>query len=87
MNTTVRRFLYILYFFYFGILLTGRGSQSWTMLQGQSTLLDVKNAFDAMRVYAPEGSSVQSGDQFMITEDSIQVVDLIVVRSFPLSFL
>jgi hypothetical protein len=57
------------------------------VLQGQSTLLDVKNAFDAMRVYAPDGSSVQFGDQFMITEDSIQVVDLIVVHSFPLSFL
>ena len=42
--------------------------------------MNVKNAFAASSVYAPTGGSVQPGDQFMITEDSIQVVDLVIVR-------
>jgi hypothetical protein len=36
--------------------------------------------------YAADGSSVVSGDQFMVTEDSIQVIDLQVV-SLPLPLL
>lgn len=48
---------------------------------GTTTLLNVKNAFSAKSTYAPEGGSIQPGDQFMITEDSIQVIDLRIVSS------
>ena len=50
-------------------------------LQGTTTLLQARAAFQADSVYGgPEGGSLQSGGQFMITEDSIQVVDLLIVR-------
>ncbi|KAI0696184.1 multicopper oxidase 2A [Cytidiella melzeri] len=51
---------------------------SWLPLQGTSTLENVRNAFAKSTTYAPDGGSVQPGDQFMITEDSWQVVDLII---------
>ncbi|KAL4246950.1 multicopper oxidase family protein [Abortiporus biennis] len=47
---------------------------SWEPLTGTSTLLSVRNA---PTTFAPEGSSL-NGDQFIITEDSIQTVDLII---------
>lgn len=41
--------------------------------------MQVRNAGLSNTTYAAAGSSVQPGDQFMITEDSIQVVDLLIV--------
>ncbi|TCD62838.1 hypothetical protein EIP91_006351 [Steccherinum ochraceum] len=51
---------------------------SWEPLQGTSTFLSVRNAGLAGSMYAPVGSSLQSPDQLLLTEDSIQVVDLLV---------
>jgi hypothetical protein len=50
---------------------------SWEPLSGTTTLLSVqKNATG----YAPVGESISAGDQLFWTEDSIQVLDFIVVR-------
>ncbi|KAI0338648.1 multicopper oxidase 2A [Trametopsis cervina] len=51
---------------------------SWNPLQGTTTLLNVRNAVLASSTYAPVGGSVQADDQFMVTEDSVQVVDLLI---------
>ena len=53
-------------------------STSWVPLKGTTTLLDVYNN---KGTYAPNGGSIQPTDQFMITEDDIQVVDLLIVSS------
>ncbi len=60
--------------------------QSWVPLSGTTTLLNVRNAFAGGSSYAPSGGSIQPGDQFMITEDSIQVVDLLIVSSSGWTF-
>ncbi|GJE96135.1 multicopper oxidase [Phanerochaete sordida] len=49
----------------------------WSPLSGTSTLLQIVNSDGS---YAPEGASIQSTNQFMITEDDIQVVDLLLVN-------
>ena len=54
--------------------------QTWQPLSGTSTLLQVVDASKNHTAYAPQGSSIQSRDQFIITEDSIEVVDLLLVR-------
>jgi len=46
---------------------------SWSPLSGESTLLAVRNNPQG---YAPVGSSIANGTQLIITEDSIQVLDL-----------
>ncbi|THH26893.1 hypothetical protein EUX98_g7295 [Antrodiella citrinella] len=51
---------------------------SWEPLTDTSTYMHVRNAGLDNSTYAPTGSSLQPGDQLMITEDSIQVVDLII---------
>ncbi|KAI0069818.1 Cupredoxin [Panus rudis PR-1116 ss-1] len=48
---------------------------SWEPLVGTSTLLTVHQDGAS---YAPEGGSLQNSTQFMITEDTIQTVDLII---------
>ncbi|KAI0092237.1 multicopper oxidase 2A [Irpex rosettiformis] len=61
-----------------GRFLAFMSGTSWSPLSGNTTLLNVRNAFIASTTYASTGGSVQPGDQFMITEDSIEVVDLII---------
>jgi len=46
---------------------------SWEPLKGNTTLLSARSNPNG---YAATGGAIASGDQFMITEDSIQVVDL-----------
>jgi len=53
-------------------------STSWSPLQGTTTLLQARAALQAGGVYGTEGGSLQSGQQFMVTEDSVQVVDLLI---------
>jgi hypothetical protein len=50
---------------------------SYQPLKGTTTLLQVQHNPSG---YAPLGGGVGAGDQVLLTEDSIQVVDLIVVR-------
>ncbi|CAL1697521.1 unnamed protein product [Somion occarium] len=49
---------------------------SWEPLTGTSTLLAVHNAGGSS--YAPNGGSLQDSSQFLITENSIQTVDLLI---------
>ncbi|EKM52914.1 uncharacterized protein PHACADRAFT_261609 [Phanerochaete carnosa HHB-10118-sp] len=52
---------------------------SWEPLQGTTTLLRAREAFQEGRVYGgSDGGSLQSGEQFLLTEDSVQVVDLLI---------
>lgn len=51
---------------------------SWEPLSGTSTFMQVRNAALSNSSYAPDGASLQNPDQLMITEDSIQVVDLLI---------
>ncbi|EKM55004.1 uncharacterized protein PHACADRAFT_60261, partial [Phanerochaete carnosa HHB-10118-sp] len=51
---------------------------SWTPLEGTTTLLQARAASQAGGVYGVEGGSLQAGQQFMVTEDSVQVVDLLI---------
>ena len=53
-------------------------STSWEPLSGTTTLLAVHNN---PKGYAPAGAGIGTGDQLLVTEDSIQVLDLRVVRS------
>ncbi|KAH8093091.1 multicopper oxidase 2A [Cristinia sonorae] len=53
-------------------------STSWEPLSGTSTFMEVRKAALQNASYAPLGASLQNPDQLMITEDSIQVVDLLV---------
>ncbi|EKM52837.1 uncharacterized protein PHACADRAFT_149761 [Phanerochaete carnosa HHB-10118-sp] len=53
---------------------------SWQPLTNTSTLSQIAQKGQS---FAPEGPSVQFGDQFMITEDSIEVVDLLLVNDGP----
>ena len=53
---------------------------SWEPLQGTTTLLRVREEIAKGSVYVPEGSGLRD-EQFVITEDEIQVVDLIIVRT------
>jgi hypothetical protein len=50
---------------------------SWEPLNGTSTLLAVHQNPTG---YAPVGGAVAAGDQFLVTEDSIQVLDVQIVR-------
>jgi iron transport multicopper oxidase len=61
---------------------------SYQPLKGTTTLLQVQHNPSG---YAPLGGGIGAGDQLLLTEDSIQVVDLIVVRllllwSLPYSY-
>ena len=53
---------------------------SWEPLKGTTTLLSVRDAIANGSSYAPVGGSLRD-EQFMITEDSIQTVDLVIVRT------
>ncbi|KIP03948.1 ferroxidase/laccase group [Phlebiopsis gigantea 11061_1 CR5-6] len=71
--------------FTFGLTSTGgviayMNGTSWQPLEGTFSLLEVQKTDGK---YAPEGSSVQSRDQFFITEDSIETVDLLLVNEGP----
>ena len=59
-----------------GQFLAFMNGTSWEPLQGTTTLLKVHERGSN---YAPIGGSIQPGDQFLITEDDIQVVDLLIV--------
>ena len=50
---------------------------SWEPLNGTTTLLSVQQNPTG---YAPAGAGLGAGEQLIFTEDSIQVVDLRVVR-------
>jgi iron transport multicopper oxidase len=50
---------------------------SWLPLNGTSTLLAVHQNPTG---FAPDGAGLGAGDQLLVTEDSIQVLDLRVVR-------
>jgi hypothetical protein len=52
-------------------------STSWTPLNGTSTLLAVHQDPTS---YAPAGVGIGAGDQLLVTEDSIQVLDVQIVR-------
>ena len=54
--------------------------QTWTPLSGTATLNNVINGYTSGTPYAAEGSSVESDNQFIVTEDSIEVVDILIVR-------
>nr|AAS21670.1 multicopper oxidase 4B [Phanerodontia chrysosporium] len=56
---------------------------SWQPLQGTTTLLQIVDAARNGSMYAPEGSSIQPGSQFLITEDSVEVVDILLVNTGP----
>jgi iron transport multicopper oxidase len=57
-------------------------TMSWEPLSGTTTLLSVQKDPTG---YAPVGLAVGAGDQLLWTEDSIQVLDLIVVRMLLLA--
>lgn len=50
---------------------------SWDPLPKTNILLEIQRAYNAGRAFAPEGASVQFGNQFLITEDKIEVLDLV----------
>ncbi|GJE96139.1 multicopper oxidase [Phanerochaete sordida] len=62
-----------------GTVATMNGT-SWTMLKNAATLVDLWTDARRGQTFAPEGPSVQLGNQFMITEDSIQVVDILLIN-------
>ncbi|GJE95819.1 multicopper oxidase [Phanerochaete sordida] len=66
-----------------GGVISAMNGTSWSPLASGATLLDVVDAAKNGSAFAPEGSSVELGNQFMITEDSIEVVDLLVINTGP----
>ena len=60
-----------------GANLAFMNNTSYQPLKGTTTLLQVQHNPSG---YAPLGGGVGAGGQLLLTEDSIQVVDLIVVR-------
>ena len=62
-----------------GQFLAFMNSTSWTPLNGTSTLLAVHQNPTS---YAPAGAGIGAGDQLLVTEDSIQVLDVQIVRVF-----
>ena len=52
-------------------------STSWEPLNGTSTLLAVRQDPTG---YVPVGVGIGTGDQLLVTEDSIQVLDVRIVR-------
>lgn len=53
--------------------------QSWQPLSSSSSLLNVWNDAKNGTTYAAEGISIENGNQLIITEDDIQVVDILLV--------
>jgi hypothetical protein len=66
-----------------GQFLAFMNDTSWEPLNGTTTLLKVQQNPTG---YAPAGAGIGAGDQLLVTEDSIQVLDLIIVRVFLSSF-
>ncbi|EKM52892.1 uncharacterized protein PHACADRAFT_261563 [Phanerochaete carnosa HHB-10118-sp] len=66
-----------------GGTITFMNGTSWQPLSNSSTLLHIVDAAQKGQSFAPEGSSVELGNQFMITEDSIETVDLLLVNQDP----
>ncbi|EKM52861.1 uncharacterized protein PHACADRAFT_100787 [Phanerochaete carnosa HHB-10118-sp] len=62
-----------------GTIATMNGT-SWEPLSGTSTLLQILEAAKKGQTFAPEGPSLELGNQLIITENSIQVVDLLLVN-------
>lgn len=58
-------------------------STSWERLSGTSTLLAVHQDPTG---FVPVGVGIGAGDQLLVTEDSIQVLDVRVVRVLPCAF-
>ncbi|EKM52883.1 uncharacterized protein PHACADRAFT_261553 [Phanerochaete carnosa HHB-10118-sp] len=56
---------------------------SWQPLTNTSTLLQIVQDGQKGQSFAPEGPSLQLGNQFMITEDTIQTVDILLVNQGP----
>ena len=59
-------------------------STSWVPLRGTTTLLSVRDAVANGSSYVPEGGALRD-EQFVITEDDVQVVDLLIVRTFTIA--
>ena len=60
-----------------GQFLAFMNNTSWEPLNGTTTLLEV---YQNPTGFAPDGVGTGSGDQLLLTADSIQVIDLQVVR-------
>jgi iron transport multicopper oxidase len=60
-----------------GQFLAFMNNTSWEPLNGTTTLLAVHQNPTG---FAPDGVGIASGDQLLLTADSIQVIDLQVVR-------
>ncbi|EKM52895.1 uncharacterized protein PHACADRAFT_186926 [Phanerochaete carnosa HHB-10118-sp] len=72
--------------FMIGLTATGGVTASfnntpWQPLEGTATLLQVVDAVLNGSSYAPDGPSVQQGNQFIITIDSQEVVDILLVNT------
>ena len=65
----------------FRSFLTRSVSQTWVALDGQTTIGNVINAYHSGSSYAPEGPSVEPDGQYIITEENIEVVDILLVSS------
>ena len=48
---------------------------------GTTTLQQVVNGIQMNMPFAAEGPSVEMGNQFIITEDNVEVIDLLLVRA------
>ncbi|GJE96101.1 multicopper oxidase [Phanerochaete sordida] len=60
-----------------GASLAYMNGTSWTPPNGTNNLLELQKAYKAGGAFAPEGSSVEFGNQFFVTEDATEVVDLL----------
>ncbi|GJE96110.1 multicopper oxidase [Phanerochaete sordida] len=60
------------------VMLGFMNTTSWEPLRATTTLLRAREAALAGAVYGGEGGSLQDGEQFLLTEDSVQVVDLVI---------
>ena len=59
-------------------------STSWVPLRGMTTLLSVRDAVANGTSHVPEGSALRD-EHFVITEDDVQVVDLLIVRTITIA--
>lgn len=75
MNGTVSSSLRL--YLYYRVLLTVPLVQSWAPLQGTSTLQEIQRTGGK---FSPDGSSVELGNQFLVTEDTIETVDILLVK-------
>ncbi|GJE96134.1 multicopper oxidase [Phanerochaete sordida] len=63
-----------------GGLIANMNGTSWVPFTNTATLLNVFDAENAGKVYSPEGAAVESGDQFIVTADNIEVLDVLLLN-------